>query len=289
MRNFTFDDEENILAYYRDSDNRPLAFPQSDDIWKIFQATNDEELWKTWKNSHSKSDLPPDFYNEELKLMMEVMRFDDQATNSGKTHATKAKENQMLEQLRGLGVKEDFPNLKQILLLGNSDLSINDDHNFARYRDNFARVVLKHSKKAEQYRENHPGYKLAFFVFDETSGIYFDRGRQKKSILSKGNSILARPHMYWADSVFVDIINNSQADYFIWFKPYNNFETPLEKHRSDTIKYQAFFVCRKGVFNLYSKFHMYCEVSIQYFCSVSLISMCDLLTITQLFSRSLIS
>jgi hypothetical protein len=227
MRNFTFDNEENILAYYRDPDNRPLAFPQSDDIWKIFQSTNDEKLWKTWKNSSSKSDLPPDFYNDDLELMMEVMRFDDQATNSGKTHATKAKENQMLERLRDLGVKEDFPNLKQILLLGNSDLTTDDDHNFSRYRDNFTRVVLKHAKKAEQYRENHPGYKLVFFVFDETSGVYFEREKQKKSILVKGDCVLARPHMYWVDSVMVDIIKKSQADYLIWFKPYNSFETPI--------------------------------------------------------------
>ncbi len=226
MRNFTFDNEDNILAYYRDPDNRPLAFPQSDDIWKIFQSTNDEELWKTWKNSSSKSDLPPDFYNDDLELMMEVMRFDDQATNSGKTHATKAKENQMLEQLRDLGVKEDFPKLKQILLLGNSDLSTDEDHNFARYRDNFARVVLKHAMKAEQYRKNHPGYKLIFFVFDETSGVYFERGRQKKSILVKGTNLLARTHMYWADSVLVNTITKSQADYLIWFKPHNSFETP---------------------------------------------------------------
>lgn len=227
MRNFTFDNEDNILAYYRDPDNRPLAFPQSDDILKIFQATNDEELWKTWKNSSSKSDLPPDFYNDDLELMMEVMRFDDQATNSGKTHATKAKENQMLKQLRKLGVKENFPNLKQILLLGNSDLTTDDDHNFARYRENFSRVVLKHAKKAEQYRKNHLGYKLVFFVFDETSGVYYKREKQNKSILTEGDSVLARPHIYWSDSFMVDIIKKSQADYFIWFKPYNSFVTPL--------------------------------------------------------------
>jgi len=226
MRNFTFDNEDNILANYRDPDNRPLAFPQSDDIWKIFQSTNDEELWKTWKNSSSKSDLPPDFYNDDFELMMEVMRFDDQATNSGKTHATKAKENQMLERLRDLGAKEDFSNLKHIILLGNSDLSTNDDHNFARYRENFTRVVLKHANKAEQYRKNHPGYKLVFFVFDETSGVYFEREKQKKSIITKGTNILAKPHMYWADSMLVNIIKKSQADYLIWFKPYNSFETP---------------------------------------------------------------
>lgn len=64
------------------------------------------------ENSSAKSNLPPDFYNEDLKLMMEVMRFDDQVTNNGKAHATKAKENQILEQLRDLGMKDYFTNLK---------------------------------------------------------------------------------------------------------------------------------------------------------------------------------
>lgn len=44
-----FDNEEYILVYYRDSDDRPLAFLQSDDIWKIFQATNDEEVLRLGK------------------------------------------------------------------------------------------------------------------------------------------------------------------------------------------------------------------------------------------------
>jgi hypothetical protein len=225
MRSFTFDNEENILAYYRDPDNRPLEFPQSDDIWKIFQATNDEELCKTWKNSSSKSDLPPDFYNDDLELMMEVMRFDDQATNSGKTHSTKAKENKMLKQLRKLGVKDDFPNLKQILLLGDSGLPTEEDHNFDRYRKNFDRVISKHAKKVDQYRKNHPECKLIFFVLDESSGNYLQIHNLDKSNIDQGTSLLAKPHCFWADSVMVKTIKKCNADYLIWFKPFSYIES----------------------------------------------------------------
>lgn len=225
MRNFTFDNEDNILAYYRDSENRLLAFPQSDDIWKIFQATNDEELWKTWKNSSSKSDLPPDFYNDDLELMMEVMRFYDQATNSGKTHATKAKENKMLEQLRELGVKDDFPNLKQIFLLGDSGLPTGEDHNFDRYRKNFDRVISKHAKKVDQYRKNHPECKLIFFVLDESLGNYLQIHNLDKSNIDQDTSLLAKPHCFWADSVMVKTIKKCNADYLIWFKPFSYIES----------------------------------------------------------------
>jgi hypothetical protein len=172
MRKFTFDNEVNVLDYYRNPYNRPLVFPQSDGVWKVFQATNDEDIWKTWKNSSLKSDSPPDFYNDDLELMMEVMRFDDQATDKGKTHLTKAKEKKMLDQLKDLGVKDYFPNLKQILLLGDSGLPTKEDHNFSRFRANFVRVISKHAKKVNQYKKNHPGYKLIFFVLDETSGVF---------------------------------------------------------------------------------------------------------------------
>lgn len=70
-------------------------------------------------------------------------------------------------------------------------------------------------------------FQISLLCFDETSGIYFEREKQKKSILAKGTNLLARLHMYWADSTLIDIIKNSQADYFIWFKFYNSFKTPF--------------------------------------------------------------
>lgn len=226
MRRFTCDNEKIILDFYRNSDNRPLAFPQSDEILRVFQSTNDEDIWKAWTDSSSKSALPPDFYNDNLKLMMEVMRFDDQACDNGKFHATKSKENKMLEQLRSFDIEKICPNLKNIFVHGNSELPTNEDHNYKRYRDNFVRTLTKHSKKASKYKENHFGYKLIFFVFDETSGVYFEKKFANEKV-KVGTVISAKHHFYWADSVFVEAIRNCNADYLIWFKPYNSFVTPL--------------------------------------------------------------
>lgn len=253
MRRFTFDNEENILEYFRCSDNRPLAFPESNDVWNIFKVINDEDIWGNWKNSSLKSDLPPDFYSDDLKLMMEVMRFDDQATDKGKTHATKVKESKMLGELRDLDVEGIFPNLKQVLLLGDSGLPLEEDHNFTRYRENFSRVVLKHARKVTQYKKNHPGYKLIFFVLDESSGNYFEKYSHDKIKIELGTTLLGKPHCFWADKIMVETIKNCNADYLIWFKPFSYSEISgsksldlpkviiyeLNKLSIETIKYNS--------------------------------------------------
>jgi len=95
-RNYTFDNEENILVHFRESDLHPLAFPQSTDVWNVYQSIYNEKEWKKWINSSKKSDNPPDFYNVTRKLMMEVMRFDDNGHKNGKVNATKARENKLL-------------------------------------------------------------------------------------------------------------------------------------------------------------------------------------------------
>lgn len=157
---------------------------------------------------------------------MEVMRFDDQAKDHGKIHATKIKESNMLEELKGLDLENVFPNLEKIVVNGNSNLQTDEDHNYVRFRDNFIRVISKHSKKVVNYRKNHPGFKLIFFIFDESSGIYFENKNTFKSKLKVGAFIEAKPHFYWVDSSFIQAIKNCNADYLIWFKPYNFFETP---------------------------------------------------------------
>ena len=174
MRKYTFDNEKNIISYFRDIKHKVLAYPQSDEISQIFQSISDEKLWQSWIDSSSKADLPPDFFNPELKFMMEVMMFDDRATIDGRKHATKKRESEMLRELKDSGLESDFFNLKDIFILADSKLSTDDDHNFTRFRGNFNRVIMKHANKVKRYRQNHPDYKLVFFIFDESSGIYFE-------------------------------------------------------------------------------------------------------------------
>ena len=37
--------------------------------------------------------------------------------------------------------------------------------------------------------------------------------------------LIGKLHFYWLDKKFVDVIENSKVDYFIWYKPYGYFET----------------------------------------------------------------
>ena len=48
-------------------------------VKEVFTSIHDAEKWKLWSNSSGKSDPPPDFYNDKLKVMMDVMRIDDHA------------------------------------------------------------------------------------------------------------------------------------------------------------------------------------------------------------------
>lgn len=38
------------------------------------------------------------------------------------------------------------------------------------YKKNFTRVLQKHDDSAELYRKNHPGFRLIYFIMDESSG-----------------------------------------------------------------------------------------------------------------------
>ncbi|WP_313578882.1 hypothetical protein [Lacrimispora sp.] len=211
----TYDNENNILLHYRGSDSLILSFPEGDEIIDIYESTHNEKEWKAWVDSAGKADKTPDFYSDKHQMMMEVMRFDDKAFRKGKRNPTLERERSMLRELEEKGIMETFPDINQIFLNADTQLPTDEDHNFTRYRDNFVRIVGKHSKQVEIYKNNHPGYKLLFFVFDETSGIYYQKISDREVTY----------HKYWADSVIIKSIKDSGADFIIWYKPYNYYET----------------------------------------------------------------
>jgi hypothetical protein len=214
-RQLTYSNEKNILSHYRDSDDSILAFPQSKEIEAVYHTTHDAEQWKLWVDSNGKADKTPDFYCDKYQMMMEVMRFDDKAYKNGKVNPTLARETELLKELAEIGLLEAHPHIEYIQVNAVTQLPTDEDHNFSRFRSNFVRVIGSHSKKVETYKKNHPGYKLVFFVFDETSGVYHRRV----------NASLSEHHFYWADSVLVKAIKESKADFVIWYKPYNAYET----------------------------------------------------------------
>lgn len=214
-RQLTNSNEDVLLAHYRNSNDLILAFPESVEIERIYYATHDEENWKYWVNSAGKADKTPDYYSDDFQMMLEVMRIDDKAYKKGKRHPTLEEEAKLLQEISDAGILKQLPNLKYIQINAITSLPTDKDHNFSRFRDNFVRVINKHSKQVETYKKNHSQHKLIFFVFDETSGVYFKRINDEQ----------VAHHLYWADSVIVTAIKESGADFVIWYKPYNAYLT----------------------------------------------------------------
>ena len=70
-----YDSEINIVNDLCECDNSEI-FIFNDNDEEILQCVRKVEEWQC---SSSKSDPPPDFYSDNYKLMMEVMRVDDHA------------------------------------------------------------------------------------------------------------------------------------------------------------------------------------------------------------------
>ncbi len=203
---FIFSDEEG-------SDNYLKTAKIIDDI------LNDEYLNKWVDNT--KSQLPPDFINEEDSLLMEVMRIDD--------HSQDEKKNPNLSRQRSMrkeveAMKEVFPNAKRFFMNAVTDLPTDEDHNYKNYYSSFQRTVRKHLSKLENYKKNHQNKKMIFLVADETSGIYIE------SITKNDEIAYGRPHFVFLDRRFINEFINSNLDYLILYCPYNHFNT-LENHQ----------------------------------------------------------
>lgn len=86
----------------------------------------------------------------------------------------KKHENIMLKELESSGILDKLSPDATVITLTDSKLKTEEAHNYVRYFENFRRIVKKHSKQVNNYRNNYPNYKLIFFVFDESSGCYFE-------------------------------------------------------------------------------------------------------------------
>ena len=75
-----YDKEINIINDFQELDTKEIfLFNNGVSIKRVFKSIYNKRRWKNWIDSSSKKDLPPDFYNDNLKLMMDVMRIDDHA------------------------------------------------------------------------------------------------------------------------------------------------------------------------------------------------------------------
>lgn len=220
-----FDDERNIIENFQNVSTREtLLITHRQESKKIFESINNKRNWKYWTFSGNKSDPPPDFYSDKYKLMMDVMRVDDHTHKvKGKLiNETNAKESKIQNELKCNGLKDIFPNAN-FIVNAITDLPTEKDHSYLWYKESFARVLNEHNNKVELYKKNHLGYKIIFFVFDESS-LYLE-ANEKIDNKKLGMEIKGRIHVFFEDEEFLNIIKNLDIDYLIWYAPYKYAES----------------------------------------------------------------
>lgn len=217
-----FDEEREIISFFQSLEYKEVAFfPFTDDKSEaIFLSIHSEELWEKWVDSSAHDAPPPDFYNDEMQVMMDVMRVDDHGykNRKGKTvNPSRQRDTKILQELKGSGIFDIFPNAKP-LIISDTGLPTDRDHNYEFYNKNFVRTIEAHKRKIVNYKNNHPEFKLIFFVFDESS-MYFSVPDQKP-IIKEGEQFQGIPHLWFVDKRFLNTLIGSEIDYLIWYSPY---------------------------------------------------------------------
>ncbi len=216
----TFNNESMILNTFRELQTKEiLPLGNFLECKKIHCSLTGVLNRKEWINCSGKSDPPPDFYNNKHKLMMEVMRIDDHAfvdTKGKIQNKTLQREGKIFKEIN----QPDRNDIK-LFITANTQLPTNEDHNFERYYKNFERVFKEHEKKIDLYKENHPGFKTIFFIFDESSA-YLEalNDEHVDKEIKQGSLIQGNPHVFCLDKKFVEIIKESKVDYVLWYAPW---------------------------------------------------------------------
>ena len=163
-----YDDEINILKDFRECRNEDLC-PLDKKTMELLQRIQNKEVWH---HSNRKSDPPPDFYSDKYTLMMEVMRVDDHAFMNDKGRVINPhiqKENKTYKDIQGFLKKQGVHFSGDIIVNAPTNLPTEDDHSYDKYVANFRRVLEKHDSNYDLYTNNHEGYKLVYFILDESS------------------------------------------------------------------------------------------------------------------------
>ncbi len=201
-----FDSENIILEWLRRIPKSKVCILCEDAGSKaIYESLVDRAY--NWIDNSSKNALPPDYLNPTESFMMEIMRVNDNDSEVNK------KESGMQHELYDNGIMKMFPDVEHIVC--SPDVH---SQSYENYLKSFKKTVEKHSSKASVYRANYPQInKIAFLVCDE-SEAYYERCAATK------DGILAKPHIWFWDSAFMEILKGTSIDIVIWYTPFKAWE-----------------------------------------------------------------
>lgn len=215
-----YDNEENIIKSIQLVERRDINFvnPTLESI-KFFYSIYKEKKFKKWIKSFGKDVPPPDFYSDKYRYMLEVMRVDDFVAGNQSPNALESKR---LKEIDDMFRENGLPPHRElnIHIMINPNRTNVSENGYDIYIENFKRIVNKHSKKIKNYRNNHPGYKLGFLIFDESPGYFCVENRN--IMVRCGEKIHGFPHFYFKDKKFVESFMDEDLDFVIWVTPYKN-------------------------------------------------------------------
>lgn len=256
----TFSDENNILELFRTHyptlskfcpDNHRIHFK------RLINSIVNNSRWKKWTNNCGNTDNPPDYYNDSEKMMIEVMRVDHYMHRNSKGKNANSNAENIAKVISSL-VQEGRTDILDNYIISGA-VEINDheaEYNYDQYLSSFKRVVEKHINKIPTYKANHPGFKLYFFIFDESAS--YNVARNESDIVNK--RLTPRPldldmiHIPCMDENFFSIIRDIDVDQIIWYAPFKDIKTNIgskqglqimiiDPHKPiETIKYNPKFV-----------------------------------------------
>lgn len=242
-----FEKEENLVEMLQYVPYcQTLLLPNRIKDRKVFSKIHNQQKWKThWINSSAKNALPPDFYSDKYKLMLEVMRVDDHGykKNGKYRNPTYERERELENNIRGCVSDERGYISSDIFIVANTGLPSEEDHNYNFYLENFKRVIEKHRKKIAKYKQNHPGYKVLFYVFDESSAYFLAKDKTAKTP-KPGEIVLGEHHLYWRDKAFLSAFMETEIDYVIWYTPFKMIATVEPCIELPKV---CFFYCKKQI------------------------------------------
>lgn len=224
--------EIDIIEYLQSLDNSEICFPvDSDEAINVLEKIHNKELWKNWSESSGKADPPPDFFSDEYKLMIDVMRVNDteRKGKKGKLYNPNiTHERELFRELQDKGLVEIFPDANYYII-GDTGLTTFEDHNYMFYKKNFIRVISKHIDSIPLYKSNHPGFKVIFVVYDEsTAYVQLENDIDKSKPYQAGQQMIGIPHYFFADKAFINCFIDKGIDYLFWLAPHKLIKTHNE-------------------------------------------------------------
>ena len=195
-----------------------------------------------WINSSGKADPTPDYYNPDQRLMMEVMCVSHYHHEDDKHHLHSPGDiniSRSIEELCNADLETAdwfFQHNNIVKSSFSSDVDL--PHSYRQYVDSFTRVVSKHIDEIGTYRNNHPGYKLIFLIYDDST-LYRVKGSNPSDEICYHDALF--------DESFNRVIRDADIEMIIWLSPFKftldddfrdciSFYNP--HHKIDTVQYQ---------------------------------------------------